>query len=150
MKEFIVWKDEYDTGNALVDREHRELVNLVNLLSAAADSGESGSAFEDCFAALNRYVKQHFKDEEDLLDAVDSPHLERQRAQHALLARELFTLWSSDRGEPRENLVQGLAEWSRHRLLAHLLSTDVEAFNDFPFSEAREQVRAAVRQTARR
>ncbi len=135
MKEFIVWKDEYLTGNALVDREHRELVDLVNLLSAAAAGEESGSAFEDCFSALNRYVKQHFKDEEDLLDAVDSPHLERQRVQHALLARELYMLWSGDMGEPREKVVHGLAEWSRHRLLAHLLTTDIKAFNDFPFSE---------------
>ncbi len=135
MKEFVVWKDEYLTGNPLVDREHRELVNLVNLLSAAAAGEDSGSAFEDSFSALNRYVKQHFKDEEDLLDAVDSPHLERQRTQHALLARELCMLWSSDRGEPREKVVHGLAEWSRHRLLDHLLTTDLEVFNDFPFSE---------------
>ncbi|HEC91068.1 MAG TPA: hypothetical protein ENI55_05315, partial [Alphaproteobacteria bacterium] len=102
MKEDVVWKDEYCTGNPLVDREHRELVNLVNLLSAAAANEESETAFEDCFSALNRYVKQHFKDEEDLLDAVDSPHLERQRTQHALLARELCMLWSGDRGERRE------------------------------------------------
>ncbi len=135
MKEDVVWKDEYCTGNPLVDREHRELVNLVNLLSAAAANEESETAFEDCFSALNRYVKQHFKDEEDLLDAVDSPHLERQRTQHALLARELCMLWSGDRGERREKVVHGLAEWSKHRLLDHLLTTDLEVFNDFPFSE---------------
>lgn len=135
MKKDIVWKDEYVTGNTLVDREHRELVNLVNLLSAAAAGKDSGAAFEDCFSALNRYVEQHFRDEEDLLDAVDSPHLERQRTQHALLAKELHMLWSSDKGERREKVVHGLAEWSRHRLLDHLLTTDLEVFNDFPFNE---------------
>ncbi len=138
MKAYIVWKDGYDTGNPLVDREHRELVNLVNLLSAAAASEDSGSAFEDSFSALNRYVKRHFRNEEDLLDAVDSPYLERQRTQHAVLTRELHMLWSREKAEPREKVVHGLAEWSRHRLLKHLLTTDVEAFKDFPFNEDQE------------
>jgi hemerythrin-like metal-binding protein len=138
MKEDIVWKDEYLTGNPLVDREHRELVNLVNLLSAAAAGEDSGSAFEDSFSALDRYVERHFKNEEDLLDAVDSPYLERQRTQHAMLARELHMLWSGGKGAPRGKVVHGLAEWSRHRLLSHLLTTDLEAFNDFPFSEDKE------------
>ena len=37
MKEDIAWKDKYSTGNPLVDREHRELVNLVNLLSTSEE-----------------------------------------------------------------------------------------------------------------
>jgi len=136
MADEIVWKPDYDTGNPLVDREHRQLIQLVNLLSAANGSEYSHTALEDAFGALKRYVRKHFKDEEDLLEAVESPYLEQQRLQHENLSRELRELWSLDRGLSRERVVDELVKWAEFRLLKHFLSTDFDTFHDFPFMEA--------------
>ena len=131
----IDWKDEYDTGNLMVDREHHELIKLINLLLSATENDDGGVAVKDTFNALARYMDTHFKNEEALLDAVDSPHLAPQRTQHNMLRKELDDLWSGEIIKQENNTMKGLVLWGEKRLLKHFLINDEAALHSFPFCD---------------
>lgn len=131
----IPWKQDYATGNPVVDQQHRELIDLVNLLLLADHNKEGIFILNDAFEALQRYVVQHFTEEEDLLEAVGSPHLEWQRKHHQILVRELNSLWGTERVVPDKLVIHELAQWAEFRLLKHFLTIDTKSF-DMPCAEA--------------
>lgn len=130
----IDWKPEYNTGNIMVDREHQELIKLVNLLLSATKNDHGEVAIKDAFDALTRYMDTHFKDEETLLDAVDSPYLIPQCDLHNMLRKELNDLWSTEVKKSNKGTMMGLTSWAENRLLKHFLINDYAAFHDFPFN----------------
>ena len=119
----------------MVDRQHRELIDLVNLLLLADHNEEGAFILNDAFDALHRYVTQHFSEEEDLLEAVGSSHLEWQRKHHQSLVRELNSLWGTERVVPGKRVIHELAQWAEFRLLKHFLTIDYKTFQDEPFVE---------------
>ncbi len=131
----IQWQSRLETGNIMVDRQHRGLIDLVNLLLAADGNDEGDAALGEAFDALRRYVERHFSDEERLLEAVDSRHLQNQRRDHQMLGRELDTLWAETRDVSGKMLIHELAQWAEYRLLKHFMTADSKAFRDIPFAE---------------
>lgn len=57
---------DLETGNAFIDREHRELFKAVNALMDACSKGEGSSAIQKTVTFLSNYVKTHFAHEEQL------------------------------------------------------------------------------------
>lgn len=57
---------DLETGNALIDREHRQLFDAINRLLNACGQGQGRSVLKDTTMFLNDYVKKHFADEEAL------------------------------------------------------------------------------------
>ncbi|MCK5547179.1 MAG: hemerythrin domain-containing protein [Rhodospirillaceae bacterium] len=131
----IDWKPEYDTGNIMVDREHRELISLINLLLRATKNEDSELAIKDAFDVFVRYMDDHFKNEEELLNAVDSPHLISQCVWHDVLRKELYGLWSAGAKKQNERTMKGLALWGENRLLKHFISNDHHALHSLPFND---------------
>lgn len=101
----MVWKDDYSVGNAVLDSQHRELMELVNRL----DGDEPLSLLLE---ELARYAAIHFRTEEKLLQAVGYPDLDQQKFQH-----KAFRAW----------LDRTLADWDSggERLVA---SRDLKAY----------------------
>ena len=57
---------DLETGNALIDSEHRQLFNAVNDLLDACAQGKGRSQVESTLDFLVSYVAKHFEDEERL------------------------------------------------------------------------------------
>ena len=57
---------ELMTGNQLVDREHKELLEAVNRLMDACSEGKGREKSAEVFRYLLSYVDKHFADEERL------------------------------------------------------------------------------------
>ena len=55
-----------ETGNTVIDREHRELLEAVNKLLAACSEGKGRASMDETIKFLNNYVNQHFSHEEQL------------------------------------------------------------------------------------
>lgn len=64
---------DLETGNALIDSEHRELFRIINNLQDACAKGQGRSQVELTAKFLVDYVKKHFRDEEELQKSVDYP-----------------------------------------------------------------------------
>ncbi len=57
---------DLETGNSLIDREHRELFAAINDLMDACSKGKGRDRIADTTRFLNDYVSKHFRDEEQL------------------------------------------------------------------------------------
>lgn len=88
----VRWKREYCSGDALLDRQNRELVNLAHDLSEAIQAGRGRAALFDVLDRLSRYARSHFVEEEWLMRCTGYPGLEPQVAQHRLFQAQAAEL----------------------------------------------------------
>jgi hemerythrin len=62
----LPWRDEFTLGLAVVDAQHRELVDAMNRLTPLLHAGDAGGV-DGTLAFLDRYVRDHFGTEEALM-----------------------------------------------------------------------------------
>ena len=55
---------DLETGNSVIDSEHRQLINAVNSLLAACSKGQGRNQLLNTANFLLDYTKKHFADEE--------------------------------------------------------------------------------------
>ncbi|MDR1193872.1 MAG: bacteriohemerythrin [Peptococcaceae bacterium] len=60
------WSKDLETGNALIDTQHKQLVQAINDLLDACASGKGRAAIEKTLDFLTNYTVKHFGDEEKL------------------------------------------------------------------------------------
>lgn len=82
------WNADLETGNATIDREHRELVEAVDQLKEAAAAGDQQARVSNALDTFRAHTMQHFPGEEREMDAVRYPGL----AKHADAHRRLTDL----------------------------------------------------------
>lgn len=80
---------DLETGNPIVDKEHRELLKAVNELMDACGKGQGRAAMEPALKFLINYVDEHFKHEEQLQQGANYPDLPRHRKIHEEYKRKL-------------------------------------------------------------
>lgn len=57
---------DLETGNALIDREHKELFDAINNLLDACSKGQGRTQLAEVAKFLQSYINKHFSDEERL------------------------------------------------------------------------------------
>ncbi len=60
------WSKDLETGNPLIDQQHKELINAINKLLDACAKGQGRTEIESTLRFLSDYITRHFKDEEAL------------------------------------------------------------------------------------
>ncbi|MCO6411742.1 MAG: hemerythrin family protein [Thiogranum sp.] len=120
MDEFITWRDDWLFGVDHLDRQHRELANLLNRLVRECTCDETGKrslsderkrilkALLDEFYARTR---QHFSDEEALMAGTGYPGFTAHAREHAMLLGEFKSTF-------RERLDQGCCNMNPQTLKA--------------------------------
>lgn len=84
----IAWSDEFATGVAELDRDHRQLLDVLNQLAVAVAGGD-GRAIEACLATLERQVLEHFAREEAWFEQVRYARAAQHRLEHEAFHREI-------------------------------------------------------------
>lgn len=75
---------DLETGNVVIDQEHKELFRAVNQLMDSCHMGQGRSAMEPAIKFLTDYVNRHFAHEEQLQQAGGYPN----RAPHRVFHEE--------------------------------------------------------------
>jgi hemerythrin len=115
----LEWKDSYGVGHSRLDRQHRELVNLLNQFSDAVGEGRAAAAQNQALDRLLRYTGQHFAFEESELRRAGYPGLAAHKREHdRLLAR--VADFSAGKSGRKPQLVQFLEQW----LVDHIRKSD--------------------------
>lgn len=85
----LAWQEAYECGDPTIDRQHRELFELANVLIDAFLSGaEDFAAIAPAYDRLLEHILRHFADEEAILARRSYPELElHRRAHRGLVAR---------------------------------------------------------------
>jgi len=60
----VEWTDDLETGFARIDEQHKELLRKVDNLLTACRNGYGKEEVADTIAYLERYIVEHFRDEE--------------------------------------------------------------------------------------
>ena len=69
----ITWTSSLETGHAVVDYDHKRLVEQLNQLSEALQRGEGQDRIAQMIEFLQRYAREHFAREELYMERVGCP-----------------------------------------------------------------------------
>ncbi|ABV35965.1 GGDEF family protein [Shewanella sediminis HAW-EB3] len=120
------WDGHFVTGLDDVDRQHHQLVNLINRFGHLLASNNLQSCdIDQVLSELWRYTQHHFQDEEALMQAkgVDERHVKLQEEAHNYFLSEMQAIQASTSiGNPEtlKYLLDFLTQW----LAYHILGAD--------------------------
>jgi hemerythrin len=118
------WGEAFGVGNAALDADHRILIDLLNQLDDALETGQSRQVVGSVINALFEYTGHHFRREEAMLREAGYPALESHVALHHALedrARDICDRWvSGSRDALGEEVLEFLKKW----LTEHILGAD--------------------------
>ena len=81
----IEWREEFSVGDAAVDHEHRQLVELINGLHRALHSGCEREQVIESLGEVYAQIAAHFALEEKSMRDGGYPHYDEHKADHEAL-----------------------------------------------------------------
>jgi len=117
------WSQKYSVGIAAMDKQHRELVSLLNQIHKAILSGHSDGVTWEMLDRLALYTVRHFEAEEQLMSSVDYPeYTSHCQAHRKLTDRVEHFIATREAGNSVHNfeMAEFLANW----LNSHILGAD--------------------------
>lgn len=118
---------ELETGNQLIDEEHRELIDAINNLLLACGEGKGRAEIKKTLEFLNEYIAYHFSDEEKLQRQYGYPDYENHKQYHEEYKRIVAGILNEfEQGGATVALIsktnQAIAGW----LLNHIKKEDIK------------------------
>ncbi|RAU21014.1 hypothetical protein CU669_15635 [Paramagnetospirillum kuznetsovii] len=122
----LKWGDNWLTGHAVIDADHKMLVQYVNDLSTAMMKSKGRSVAGDILDNLARYTVEHFAREEKIWAEAGLPSLKGHQQIHAdLLAR--VGAFADDFRSGKANVTTEILSFLREWLMDHVFKTDKAA-----------------------
>lgn len=123
----IAWDPALESGDDTVDTQHRELIDMLNRLSAAEDEPGSVALIPETLEALSAYVSTHFACEHALMEKHRMPQafIEMHEGEHRSLTgktRDFVLRYRQGEVDSVLPLVDFLHEW----LVEHIQRVDRE------------------------
>jgi hemerythrin-like metal-binding protein len=140
--EIIQWKDEYSVGVAKLDGQHKRLFNIINKLIGHPGSSADITLISQTLKEMVNYAKEHFTDEEELMQKYGFAELEQQRKQHAYFVNtttELALNVLNDGQKTGDEIAEFLRTW----LTIHILKWDMK-YKEFFKSKMHAAAASAV------
>ena len=122
----IAWKSEYNIGVELIDRQHKQLVEIVNVLHNSTRLGGAREVLWDVLLSLIKYTKIHFESEESIFKKYGYPgYGEHKRAHEKLTAQvsDFAKAFVQQRIDVSPELMVFLKDW----LMDHVLDLDLQS-----------------------
>jgi len=128
-RKFIAWDDKLSVGIAMIDDDHKKLINLINNLQTAV-LYPTGETYErQALKEVVDYTVYHFKREEELMQKYDYPDFEaHKKTHHAMISKvgEFMDAYENNRDATINELTLYLKTW----LIKHIAGTD-QQYSEF-------------------
>ncbi len=85
------WTSDLDTGIEAIDKQHRRIIEYINILKTAHDKADL-SAVNNVLAELVDYTISHFSFEEELQQKANYPFLKAHKRVHEIFTRQVADL----------------------------------------------------------
>ena len=121
------FSDEYLTGIALIDGEHRELFNIVDRANRLVKTYDAVSGYDkivDILLELKAYTIEHFRDEEEYMESIHYEGIDAQKRAHAAFIDKLENIDYNEMDENPQESLQKLLEFLLGWLVNHILYVD--------------------------
>ncbi|MEC1716117.1 bacteriohemerythrin [Schinkia azotoformans] len=123
----IKWKAEWESGNHMIDEQHRELVESANsLLYLFLAESEKGKIMPAVDKVLDRIIK-HFQDEEQILVETGYPDYENHAEIHKALLGKVFQFKKSYQAGDLK-LAELFSFIVNDLIIGHIQNADTEFF----------------------
>ena len=115
------------TGNAMIDEQHRELIEKINQLVQSCEQGREKVKAIKMLHYLADYTDFHFQEEENLQERAGYPGLDEHRQKHEEFRKavvELFEMLEEEEG-PSDRFVEAVHRNVTEWLYGHIKGYDV-------------------------
>ncbi len=119
------WDDSLATGNAEIDRHHREIIDQINLLFGRMMDGEGPEAVLDIVAAMSRTMERHFAEEESLMNRIRYADTAIHKTSHQHFLSQ-FSMLKRQVESGRPDAAKALFEFAATWLKRHIQHEDKE------------------------
>ena len=89
---YVTWDPSLETGNEVVDEEHRSLYDLLNELYDSIVESSGVEAQGEVLSRMADYAVVHFADEEALMRSIGYPGLGEQQRMHREFVTEVVQM----------------------------------------------------------
>jgi len=125
----LAWSEELSVGNAMIDSEHQNLIDMVNNVDRAIRARDS-SALPQAFEQLEECLCAHFINEEKMAQAIKYPFInnevEHKYVLKALrLIRDAVAAMAAPNGVWAEDAVEHYSEFLCDWLTNHVIREDM-------------------------
>lgn len=124
--EVFPWNTNFETGILEIDDQHKELVNLLNLLASHLAQRADKAVLDDILNNLADYACYHFVTEEIIWQqyfAGDNWEI-RHKHEHQRFVEELLKLKDEENINPLNRVVEHALSFLTHWLAFHILDDD--------------------------
>lgn len=125
------WDDSLNLGHPEIDRQHKKLVELINQVRACGD-GDAEVEVMRALTAMYLYAREHFFDEEALMDRLDFAEAADHKVMHQFFVAKTQALTDAclGGGATPDDVGGFLVSWLREHIavedakIVRLLSQD--------------------------
>ncbi len=123
----IKWKEEYNTGVPLMDKQHHKLIDYLNDLYHCLSSEHDREKLLKIFDNLLDYTKTHFRAEEDLMKKHKVPNFEQHKKIHDLFVDKVSENTNKLKANQRVS-VADLYLFLKNWLVTHIENQDRDGY----------------------
>jgi len=116
----IDWKKDFSVQVDLFDKEHQNLIDIINNLHDGMKNGKSKEIMENIINDLIKYSKTHFSDEEKYMERYNYPGIEEQKKAHKIFIDKINQInddFKSGKIALSMEIMQFLKEWWRNHII---------------------------------
>jgi diguanylate cyclase (GGDEF)-like protein/hemerythrin-like metal-binding protein/PAS domain S-box-containing protein len=126
MVEVFPWNENFATGIAQIDEQHKCLIQLLNLLASHLAYQSDVPALNNIFNELAEYAVYHFHTEEIIWQQYlghDEWETEHKNVHHRFVD-EIMALKAEENAKPFEGVIEDVLSFLTHWLAFHILESD--------------------------
>ena len=121
---------DLETGNQLIDSEHRQLIDAINNLLSACATGQGRTELANTTKFLRDYTAKHFSDEEKLQLQSQYPDYANHKRYHEYLKKVVAGICQKlEKDGPTVALVGEVNSTIAGWLITHIKKEDVKVAN---------------------
>ena len=120
----ISWSDSMSVGVAKIDKEHKGLIDLINLLHSEMLAGKSKEAMGLVLDKLINYTVTHFATEEALFRVHTYPQAAEHKKEHEGLTQKALAI-QADFKSGKAVISAPVLDFLRDWLTKHILKQDM-------------------------
>lgn len=130
--------DDCLIGVKQIDEEHRELFNLIGDVQELLENDILDDKYDQICTMLRRlgdYAEEHFRHEEEYMEAIGHPELELQREQHLEFCEKIDEVDAIVGGHDQQEILDDLLAYLVRWLFRHIIGSDLMIGKLMPLDE---------------
>ncbi len=121
----IIWSKDLETGFAVMDMQHKELVGKINKLIDVLQGVDDEFSMDELFVFLEEYVDVHFRTEEMYMDQTNYPETEEHKKLHKWFEEKVKEMHAKYLKEGKSaSLIEDVERFLIDWLSEHIMGTD--------------------------